>query len=164
MSGRAGHIRIAVVVVAFSLAACEDLDSFTTSEGQIYRGVVVDADIVRAGFASGTQLEMTFDVTLVDEGPGVITTYPPGEDGEPGHFDNAPLLPIAALRNDSLSGFDFPSGRLQNYMFMTTASGTYEGLLALVIVSLLSNGDVEIRVILGPEDLYGIFTLEKTGV
>ena len=32
----------------------------------------------------------------------------------------------------------------------------------LVVVSLLSDGDVEVRIIMGAEELYGVFTLEKT--
>lgn len=154
----------AAALACLWLAGCEDLDSFTTGEGQIYRGEVVDAPILRKGFEAGTTMEMDLDVSLVDEGPGAITTYPPGEDSPPGLFDHAPLTPIESMKNDQLSGLDFPAGRLRNYMFFATASGTYEGELALVIVSLLSDGDVEVRVILGPRDLYGIFTVQKTSV
>ncbi len=151
-----------VVSLLAVLAACEDLDSFTTKEGQIYRGEVVDAAIVRKGFEAGDRLEMSFDVTLVEDGPGTITTYPQEEEGAPTLFHHAPLVPISSLSNDQLGGFDFPSGRLRNYMFFSAASGIYEGEMALVVVSLLSDGHVEVRIIMGAQDLYGIFTLQKT--
>jgi hypothetical protein len=153
-----------VFVTGIAASACEDLDTFTTTEGQIYAGEVVDASIVRAGFEAGTRLHMTFDVALADEGPGAITVFGPDEGTEPVYFDNAPLLPITSMRNDSLGGFDFPSGRLKNFMFFATASGDFEGELALVVVSLLSDGDVEARIILGSNDLYGIFLLDKTSL
>ncbi len=155
---------ILLLLPGLALCACDDLSGFTTSETEIYSGEVLDADIVRRGFEPGTDMEMTFDVALVngDEehvGPGIITTIPPG-DAEP-LFQDADLLPIASIVHDQLSGFDFPTGRLKNYLFYAAPSGAYAGHMAVVVVSLLSDGDVEVRIILGPEDLYGIFTLEK---
>lgn len=156
-----------LVLPALALCACDDLSGFTTSETEIYSGEVLDADIVRKGFEPGTSMEMTFDVALVngDEthlGPGTITTIPPGE--AEGLFNGADLLPISSVKHDQLSGLDFPTGRLKNYLFYAEPSGPYTGHMALVVVSLLSDGDVEVRIILGPEDLYGIFTLEKVQI
>ena len=155
---------ILLVLPGLALCACDDLSGFTTSETEVYSGEVLDADIVRKGFESGTSMEMTFDIALVngDEehiGPGTITTIPPGH-AEP-LFVDADLFPIASIVHDQLSGFDFPTGRLKNYLFLASPSGPYTGHFAVVVVSLLSDGDVEVRIILGPEDLYGIFTLEK---
>ncbi len=155
---------ILLVLPGLALCACDDLSGFSTGETEIYSGEVLDADIVRRGFEPGTGMEMTFDVALVngDEehvGPGTITTVPPG-DADP-LFQEADLLPITSIVHDQLSGLDFPTGRLKNYLFYAAPSGPYAGHLALVVVSLLSDGDVEVRIILGPEDLYGIFILEK---
>jgi hypothetical protein len=157
----------AYTALGLALLACDDLSSFSTDEGELYTGEVLDAEIIRKGFEAGTALEMTFDVSQAegDEehvGPGAITTIPP-EEGEV-LFQEADLLPISSILHDSLSGFDFPTGRLKNYMYFAAASGTYEGRLALVVVSLLSDGNVEVRIILGPQDLYGVFPMEKTTI
>jgi hypothetical protein len=154
-----------LLAAGLPLAACEDLSSFSTDEGEYYTGEVLDADIIRKGFEPGTELQMTFDVGLVegDEehvGPGQISTVPP-EGGEV-YFDVADLQPITSITHDQLSGFDFPTGRLRNYLFFANASGPLDGRLALVVVSLLSDGDVEVRIIMGAQELYGVFTLEKT--
>ena len=160
-------VPILLVLTGVVLCACDDLSGFSTSENEIYSGEVLDADIVRRGFEPGTMMEMTFDVALVhgDEehvGPGTITTIPPG--GAEPMFEEVELLPITSIVHDQLSGLDFPTGRLKNYLFYAAPSGAYTGHLALVVVSLLSDGDVEVRIILGPEDLYGVFTLEKVQI
>jgi len=163
---RASHALLALLLAA-AQCACEDLDSFSTGEGEIYRGEVLGSDFVLCGFAAGTRLEMTFDVSLAmgDEthvGPGTITTVPPA--GEDVMFENADLVPVGSIIHDQLSAFDFPTGRLKNYLFFADASGPLAGRQALVIVSLLSDGDVEARIIMGASDLYGIFVLEKTEI
>jgi hypothetical protein len=155
---------LAAGLAAVAVAGCEDLSSFTTAEDEVYRGEVLDADIVRRGFESGAGLEMTFDVSLVngDEGhvgPGTITTVPATEGGDV-YFEHAPLVPVSAILHDQLSGLDFPTGRLKNYIFFADATGPFAGRQALVIVSLLSDGGVEARILMGGEDLYGIFTMQ----
>jgi hypothetical protein len=137
-----------------SAAACDDLAGFSTGEGEIYEGGIVDGDLVRKGFEPGTRLEMTFDVDLADEGPGTITTIPPVEGGER-LLDAAPLVPISSVKYDSLSGLDFPSGRLRNWIFLAPAAGRFEGRDAIVVVSLMSGGGVEARVLMARRTFTG---------
>ncbi len=148
-------------LLALLSCSCDDLSSFTTTAGEVYSGEALEGSLVLVGFEPRTRMDLTFDVDLVDEGPGTITIVPPGDD-DARIFDAAPLLPVTALRYDSLGGLDFPSGRLRNYLFLCPAGGAFDGRDAVVIVSLMSGGDVEVRLILGTGDLYGIFLLEKT--
>jgi hypothetical protein len=157
---------------------------------------------IRSGFASRTTMELTFDPQLAarqldageggggrgrdaDAVPGTLHTFQcPADDAlckkadrRPGDFNHAPLESIARLTNDPLSHYDFPGGgRLRNYIFgarFSTSIGTRKLLrYAMVFLSLMENGKVEVRVIapsvldddgqteLTPE-LFGVFALER---
>jgi len=186
-----------------SLCACDDLDEFHTGPDEVFYGSVVGSEpgdespsFIRRGFETGTQLELTFDPKIAEtytglEGedptdpPGTIDTYtcPPDEnacaeaDRTPGHFDHAPLVPIAGLAHDALSQYDFPGGgRLKNFLFeVRFVTDDPAGAIrrhAMVFVSLMNDGHVEMRVIApnvldddGETELYpalfGVFRLHK---
>jgi hypothetical protein len=159
-------------------AACEDLSEFRTDDDHVFGGEVIGSgdestSFIRRGFASRTQLELTFDpgqasdVAASDPGtgeasvsPGTIHTYTcpadptpcAGDDRKPGPLDHAALEPIESLSHDALSRYDFPGGgRLKNYMF----GARFESELgadtvqrhAMVFLSLMENGRVEARII-----------------
>jgi hypothetical protein len=116
-------------------------------------------------------MDLTFDpsraaVSPEDEessavkAPGTLTTYlcPGGKDTckkssrTVEHFDAAELRPIARLAHDSLSEYSFPGGgRIRNYMFGARfSSPTVTGAAsrdAMVFLSLMENGEIEVRVI-----------------
>lgn len=132
-----------------------------------------DASFIRQGFTSHTQMELTFDpgrATLTvprdggeqtaAEGPGTLSTFvcPGGarrckkRERIGGPFDGAQLLPIDSLAHDSLSEYTFPGGgRIRNYIFGARfATGTGASPVprhAMVFVSLMESGQIEVRVI-----------------
>jgi hypothetical protein len=152
---------------------------------------------VRKGFASHTLLELTFDPNATDVvGPndagdtprlsaGSVNTYtcPFGankcaaEERTPGPFVNAPLITIDGLAHDPLSQYTFPGGgRLRNYIFgvrfVSEVNGRTTGRDALVFVSLMESGTVDVRAMApavlardGVEErwpaLFGVFSLTR---
>lgn len=141
--------------------SCTDLGEFATSPGREYRGTIVgtEADgvcppgtpcsFIRRGFPAGVELSMTFDPTEAGTDPGTLTTT-----GETcgATFDGTPLLPITPLAHDALSQYDFPGGgRLRNYMFVARpTTGALAGRDAMVFVSLLQGGGIDVRILAGP--------------
>ena len=186
-------------VIAAGLAlGCDELDEFRTGPDEIFHGQVIGgemdggASFVRSGFEPRTEMELTFDPELASardpdgelHSAGAIHTYecPPESDlcaesrREPGHFDHARLEPIPELASDALSQYDFPGGgRLRNYMFgarFRTPGETSPSLRdAMVFISLMENGRIEVRVIAQSAvdadgvavepALFGVFALER---
>jgi hypothetical protein len=191
----------AALFFSCALVGCEDIESFRTRPGEVFHGEVIGSDragaapsFIREGFESHTEMELTFDpeaaATIADAGAagpppiGTLHTYqcPPDTDlcaerrRTSGHFDHAPLESIRQLATDVLSQYDFPGGgRLRNYIFGARFESTVEAQVhrrnAMVFVSLMENGRMEVRVIaasvldgtgaeLAPP-LFGVFTLER---
>jgi hypothetical protein len=165
---------LAIAVLALSQAACDDLSSYRAVGGSsgVYRGAVIGSDgdsFIRRGFAAGTELTLTFDPSLASSPsppPGTITTSDLCM-GLPS-FDNTPLEPILPLAHDQLSQLEFPGGgRIRNFMFSAHATaGCLAGRDAVVIVSLMDGGVIEVRVIVGTGDeargdRFGVFVTGK---
>ncbi|MCA9603734.1 MAG: hypothetical protein R3A78_13870 [Polyangiales bacterium] len=146
---------------ALVLGACSDLDTYKGT----YGGGVVGTDdnacsdgscsFIRRGFPAGTELTLVFDPDMTEGVRHVSTTD--------GAFDTTPLERIDPLQHDRLSQFDFPGGtRVQNYIF---AAHPTTGPLArrdpLVFVSLMDNDSVEVRIIVGKGDYFGVFVLDR---
>jgi hypothetical protein len=157
---------------------------------------IAESSFIRQGFDSHTQLDLTFDPVLASKypgdapasaaAPGTIETYLcqtkadfcPQRSRTPGQFQRSKLEPIASLSNDVLSQYDFPGGgRLRNYMFgarfaSPDASGGTIARSAMVFLSLMEDGKVEVRIIspsvladdgtteLAPA-LFGVFVLDR---
>ena len=157
------NLSATAVIVLFITAGCEDLDSFTTAEDEIYTGSIVQAEEVRKGFGKLSHMQLTLNISTVDSEPGAIRVVSKGEGSDDQVvFDDAKLEPITAMKFDSLSGLDFPTGRLKNYVFNAriTAEDS-SGVDAMIIVSLMSDGTVEARILSGVNRLYGVFPLSK---
>ncbi|MDD9939332.1 MAG: hypothetical protein OXT09_37445 [Myxococcales bacterium] len=148
---------------------------------------------IRRGFESHTEMEVTFDPALAAGSPaaegepatvGTIHTYlcPPEtdlcdeEERTAGRFSRAKLEPIASLEHDALSQYDFPgAGRIRNFIlgarFESDAGDGSVSRHAMVFISLMENGKMEVRVIapsvLGSEgeplhsELFGVFNLGR---
>ncbi len=176
----------------FALTAtygCNTLGEFTTGDDDVYRGEIagvddpdncpegIDCSFIRRGFPSGVTLDLTFDPDQQYENPGTISTS--GEDCGP-TFADTPLLPIPPLAHDQLSLYEFPGGgRLRNYMFVVRPeAGPLAGRDAMVFLSLIRGGNVEVRIVAGPGlticdpadcaaidsgqcDYFGVFALER---
>jgi len=187
-------LRVAPVLVSCMLCGlgCDELDEFKTKPDEVFHGQVIGNDrdggtsFIRSGFAARTQMELTFDPARASaaatRSAGTIDTYRcsgdaelcPAADREPGHFAAASLDPIANLAHDSLSQYDFPGGgRLRNYIlgarFTTPEDPDARSRDAMVFISLMENGSVEVRVLAqsmaGAEaeypPVFGVFELER---
>lgn len=191
MAWRAQQWTLVAATLAVLGMACDSLTEFSTDESEIYTGLIagvndpevcppdIDCSFIRRGFPSGVTLDMTFNPYAIYEDPGTITTV--GEDCA-ATFDGTPLLPIPPLAHDELGLYEFPgSGRLRNYMFIARpATGALAGRDAMVFVSLIRGGAIEVRIVAGPGlvicdpsdcatleagdcDFFGFFTLQRTG-
>jgi hypothetical protein len=171
---------------------CDTLGEFQTGEGEVYRGNIIgvndpencpdgiDCSFIRRGFPSGVTLELDFDPNQQYADPGMISTI--GEECGP-TFTDTPLLPIPSLAHDQLGLYEFPGGgRLRNYMFvLRPEDGPLSGRDAMVFLSLIRGGDVEVRIVAGPGleicdpadcaaidagacDYFGVWRLGKQGL
>ena len=184
-----------VLLAALVLAlGCDELDEFKTEPGEVFHGDVIGNDrdggttFIRSGFPARTQMDLTFDPARASaaesRSAGTLDTYRcsdeadrcPSADREPGHFTDAALEPIESLAHDSLSQYDFPGGgRLRNYIlgarFTTPSDPEARTRDAMVFVSLMENGRIEVRVIAASAldasgsqvapPLFGVFPLER---
>ena len=176
----------------FALTAafgCDTLGEFSTGEGDVYRGEIagiddpdncpenIDCSFIRRGFPYGVTLDLTFDPNQQYEDPGTISTS--GEDCG-ATFTDTPLLPIPPLAHDQLGLYEFPGGgRIRNYMFVARPeTGPLAGRDAMVFLSLIRGGKIEVRIVAGPGleicdpadcaaidsgqcDYFGVFSLHR---
>lgn len=151
------------IFIIMVVSGCDDLSSFSTSEDEAYMGNIIQAEEVRKGFFNITQIELTLNISDIDADAGTLRVTSINENGrEEVIFDDTALKPIISMKFDSLGSMDFPTGRLKNYIFNAAVTGgEHSGVDAFVIVSLMSDGNVEVRIISGEERLYGIFSLTK---
>ena len=132
--------RLLLVAAVLACASCTDVGSFTTEPGECYRGQIVSASFVRTGFEPGTLLSLTFDTSALADGigeAGVMWT-------SDGRFTASSLRQMEELAHDSLSQFQFPGGRIRNYLLNAIPE---DGVPAIVVVSLMENGLVEARIL-----------------
>lgn len=197
---RRSNARLCTLTALLALAlGCDELSEFRTHPGEVFRGRVIgntadsaQSSFIRRGFVSAALLDLTFDPAFAvppeesaAETAGTLTTYTCPNDAElceedereRGHFRNAELVPIPELSHDVLGRYELPGGsRLRNYLFGARfMSG--EGLFATqrhatVFLSLLENGQVEVRIlapsVLGADGrteawpgLFGVFSLVR---
>ena len=151
------------------LLGCEDFARYRSDTAQVFRGDVVGSaedSFIRRGFAPETTLELEFDPdTAAGRMAGTITTRAP--DGTT-HFDHTEMMAIESLQHDLLSQYDFPgTGRTRNYIFAASPlTGPIAGRDAMVFLSLIENGTIEVRIVVGSGDeargdLFGLFRLVR---
>lgn len=170
-------------------------DQVTTDDGE---GADVaptsgsDESFIRQGFESHTELELTFDPGLADTylvrdagagspaAPGTLHTYRCSADQSPcatsnqvqSYFDHAPLEVFATLPHDALSQYSFPGGgRIRNYIFGARFLSAGTPRHAMVFLSLMENGKIEVRILApsvvdaaGAElygEMFGVFSLGR---
>jgi hypothetical protein len=157
--------RKAAVALSLALAptACRDVTRFT-NEGDHYEGDIVEGSFVRAGFAAGTRLCLTVDANHLQDAPGTVGSTD-------ARFHATALRPIPQIWHDPLSTLTFGDGRVQNLVYVATPmidGGTDAD--AMVFVSLMQGGGVEVRVLRGAPpvgqtdegtSLFGVFSLRR---
>lgn len=183
--------RIPWTVLALTCAACaaasgcRDLSQFSTGSGS-FQGNIVAASFVLSGLpptlgpgpqgpdggtAAGPPRSMciTLDTNHLQD-----TTPPPGSiSTNDGIFHAARMRTIPPIFADPLSTLGFGEGRLKNLVYAVDASSPVDGGAsnAIVVVSLLQSGDVEVRLLQGtvlvPSDagggdsLFALFQLKR---
>ncbi len=140
------QMRSILALTVLLCAACTDVGSFSTDVGECYRGIVVDASFVMAGFKPGVKLSLTLDTDALADGRGTAGVLWTSD----GIFDDATISQMEQLAHDSLSLFQFPQGRIRNYLVYVMAS---DGAPATVVISLMENEEVEVRVMRPKIDL-----------
>jgi len=145
---------LALVVLAGALglsilAGCNDVTRFSTEAGESYCGNIVPGPFVRQGFKPDVRMRMSFDADRIDTQPGVLST-------SDGMFTEAPLRSIPQLGNDPLSTLQFGEGRSRNLFVGVSPS---DGQTAFAVVSLMENGNVEVRVVRGAPPPAGVTSI-----
>jgi hypothetical protein len=154
-----------VAAVSLCLDGCKDISRFTTQPGESYCGTIVPAPFVRGGFRPGVRMRLSLDAEHLSDAPGKLAT-------DDGFFADVELRPIPQLQHDPLSTLQFGEGRTRNLIFGVEPNSCDT---ALAVVSLMDNGDVEVRIVRGApmsasdagtsaddsDPLFGLFPLER---
>jgi hypothetical protein len=128
--------------LGIGLAACKDIDRFSTEPGESYCGKIVSASIVRRGFSTTVCMRLTFDARHTSDRPGTLWT-------DDGMFAATPLRPIPELSHDPLLLFAFGDGREKNYLFVADPADSTRGPSVTAVLSLMHSGDAEVRLLRG---------------
>lgn len=131
------------LAVSLPMSACDSLDDY----GGTFEGSIIGGNFVRRCFPAETRATLEFDpdkAVAVDAIPSEFNLLSTTD----GTFDETPLVPLTALPHDQLSALDFPGPkRLRNFLLMARPeSGPLAGRDAVVVVSMLEKGSVEVRV------------------
>jgi hypothetical protein len=162
-------IRLAALVpLLVALAGCRDVARFSTAPGESYCGGIVEGPFVRTGFGPGTRMRMTLDADALAERPGVVAT-------SDGLLQDQPLRAIPELSHDPLSTLQFGEGHVRDLVLAVDPTDPAAGPTLLAVVSLLHDGDAEVRLLRGappPPDaravpavngapVFGVFPLRR---
>jgi hypothetical protein len=160
---------LAILVLVLALG-CETLDRFRTDPHAVFHGTIIGdtaASFIRRGFPPGSTLDLDFDPSM-SQGPSAGSLTATAPDGTV-YFDRTPLRVIESLEHDPLSQYDFPgTGRLRNFVYDARPEAVpLAGRDAMVFVSLMVDGAIEVRVIAGTGDesrgdVFGLFHLTRT--
>jgi len=156
---RAWQTGLLFLILAAAAVGCTDIGSYSTELGECYRGDIVAAEFVRTGFEQDVQLSLTLDTSALSEGRGRAGEIWTSD----GRFAGATVSQMEQLAHDNLSLFQFPGGRIRNYLAHATPT---DGPPAAIVISLMEDGKVEARVIRAAIEsdrsvvpLFGIFRL-----
>lgn len=157
------------------LAACTDLEHFSTSQDESYCGSIAGEKSFRTGLSGTLRMRLVLDASLLDGpgSPGTLWTFDAADDGGEPLLSGAPLRRIASMDNDALSRPEFGEGRLQNRIYAVAPKRAGEEPL-FAVLSLVNDGRVEVRLMrpgraTSPESpappgegpLFGAFSLTK---
>jgi hypothetical protein len=170
-AGRGQHaFAVALAAVLTFAVGCRELESFSTHEGEIYKGSIVPADPIRNGVdvdgdtvddILGPDTSMVMSLRVEEFQTSNVARVTTSD----GLLVNAPLESVEEIWHDTLSGLTFPAGRLRSGMYFVRASPDAPGELANLeipaVLSLMVDGSVELRLISGPDRLYALFRLRK---
>jgi hypothetical protein len=144
--------RAAAVLCLLALSACEDLREY---HGDWTGGMTADPHLNR-GFAPGTTVNASVESVNRSEIRLALTVIPGGGVGMPSPA--LPFLPISAAAGDILADMQLPGEPLRTYLGFVQPPGETG---FLTVVSLYPENRMEMRLIRGPNDAYGVFFLRR---
>jgi hypothetical protein len=177
-SGLGARLGVAAAAV-LTLASCRSLDRFDTEKPAAYCGSIIggsafESGFIRKGAPPSLELKLELDTSSLTDRPGALSS----NDGAVGFcrpaplFDEAPLRAIPELLHDALSQADLGQGH--EHDFFAWVDSACEGTM-LAVVSLLTNGAVEVRLLKPGPDLpaladadqakragFGLFYLQRS--
>jgi hypothetical protein len=148
--GHAANALAAAVALA-ALGGCRDIDRFNTERPAAYCGSLVGATAFHSGFIQNgappsLELKLELDTSSLSDRPGTLSA----NDADGGFckpsplFADAPLRAIPEVLHDALSTADLGQGH--EHDFFAWVDSTCQGTM-LAVVSLLTNGAVEVRLL-----------------
>ena len=156
MNGRARRKALVLpllAAVALGSAGCRSLERFDTSGQAAYCGAMVRAPLFQDALLPDNtppnlHLHLELDVSSLTTHPGTLTSSDAetglcSSEGKP-LFDGARLRAIDEMFHDSLSDLQFGDGHQHD--FFAWVDSTCQGTM-LAVISLLTNGDVEVRLL-----------------
>lgn len=161
-------LRFLLLAAAAPLIACDTVDRFDTGPDAAYCGQIVGATFVRQAFDRQLQLQLRLNMAELSTLPGELSTADSdiGPCAPEALFTKAKLRAPQKLENDALSAFSFSDGSLTNFLSWvdSTCAGTF-----LAVVSLMRDGEVEVRLMKGALDAdgkesgpFGVFKLRRS--
>jgi hypothetical protein len=138
--------KIALLACALVATACQDVRSFAGS----WSGRASVDPHLSAGFPSA---QASLDIAVASELDlhGALTLAP--------LFESAPVDSIRGASGDALGGLRVGHDPLHSYFaFATPTDGS---LPALAVISLFGDDRVELRIVRGTNELYGLFSLRR---
>jgi len=140
-------------IAGIALLGCRSLERFDTKPPTAYCGALVGAPLFHEGFVPigappSLSLRLELDMNSLTSRPGTLTSNDRttgfcSDKGRP-LFEGASLRAIPQLTNDALSQAEFGEGH--DLDFFAWVDSTCQGTM-LAVVSLLKNGDVEVRLL-----------------
>lgn len=186
MKTRGTRLHGAVLALSALTASvgCRSLDRFNAEKPAAYCGDVVGASgardehdpafqtgLIPSGSPPTLRVRLQLDTSSLNDRPGTLTSNDAGHGicGDSPLFDEAPLRAIPELLHDALSQLEFGQGH--EHDLLAWVDSTCKGTM-LVVVSLLSNGAVEVRLFKPAPDLppmtdqadlagFGLFYLQR---
>lgn len=173
---RSPLLPLPALLACLLVGGCSDWSRYSTKRGEAYCGSVTLASQFREGLSPRVQLRLTLDADALEvgEAAGRLTTHEELGDGSPPRrlLDHAELRPIAPLAHDPLSRLEFGDGRERNAVYAVSPSDP-EASALLAVVSLKSDGQVEVRLLRPGDDpsasdvdpgrrsIFGVFALTR---
>lgn len=141
-----------LVVTLFAAGLLARCTSLSDLSGE-YRGAAATQPLV--GFSAGATATIKVEVHRLDALFGTLTV-------SDGSFANSSLQRVVSFENDRIGEANTRTGALLGFVgVIKVAGGSFAGELATFTISYLSSDRVELRVFLGANKLFGVFSLRK---
>lgn len=141
------RLPLAIALLSLSPLGCQDLREYTGS----WEGTVSGDPALSHGFAPTTQVTAEFTAAS-HEGVAFTLVLKPG-------IQAAHFVPIKRAAGDLLADVELPGEPLRTFFGFVDPPGGAEPYLT--IVSLYPENRVELRLIRGADDAYGVFSLHR---